>query len=134
MSAEKSKPRALVIGGSLGGLMAGIESLHAGCDVEIFERSPRALDDRGAGIVMQSETLHMLTHRCGLAEDETGVRLRQRQYLGHDDGKGRIRFLSGHRDRRTTSASRIVQSDRKPPLRPSKNIRVTRSLLPLTSP
>jgi 2-polyprenyl-6-methoxyphenol hydroxylase-like FAD-dependent oxidoreductase len=52
MSAEKSKPRALVIGGSLGGLMAGIESLHAGCDVEIFERSPRALDDRGAGIVM----------------------------------------------------------------------------------
>jgi 2-polyprenyl-6-methoxyphenol hydroxylase-like FAD-dependent oxidoreductase len=84
MSAEKSKPRALVIGGSLGGLMAGIESLHAGCDVEIFERSPRALDDRGAGIVMQSETLHMLTHRCGLAEDETGVRLRQRQYLGHD--------------------------------------------------
>src|SRR5258705_12040984 len=84
MSAEKSKPRALVIGGSLGGLMAGIESLHAGCDVEIFGRSPSALDDRGAGIVMQSETLHMLTHRCGLAEDETGVRLCQRQYLGHD--------------------------------------------------
>jgi 2-polyprenyl-6-methoxyphenol hydroxylase-like FAD-dependent oxidoreductase len=50
MSAEKSKPRALVIGGSLGGLMAGIESLHAGCDVEVFERSPRVLDDRGAGI------------------------------------------------------------------------------------
>jgi 2-polyprenyl-6-methoxyphenol hydroxylase-like FAD-dependent oxidoreductase len=45
----------LVIGGSLGGLAAGIELHHAGCDVEIFERSPRVLDDRGAGIVMQAE-------------------------------------------------------------------------------
>src|SRR5258708_14571676 len=78
------KPKALIVGGSLGGLMAGIELHHAGCDVKIFERSPRVLDDRGAGIVMQSETLHMLTQRCGMAEDETGVWLRKRQYLGHD--------------------------------------------------
>jgi 2-polyprenyl-6-methoxyphenol hydroxylase-like FAD-dependent oxidoreductase len=78
------KPKALITGGSLGGLMAGIELHHAGCDVEIFERSPRVLDDRGAGIVMQAETLQMLTHRCGLAEDETGVWLHRRQYLGHD--------------------------------------------------
>lgn len=77
-------PKALVIGGSLGGLMAGIELQQAGCEVEIFERSPRTLADRGAGIVMQAETLQMLTLRCGLAEDETGVWLRQRQYLGHD--------------------------------------------------
>ncbi len=76
--------RVIVIGGSLGGLMTGIELRHAGCDVEIFERSPRTLADRGAGIVMQAETLQMLTQRCGLAEDETGVWLRQRQYLGHD--------------------------------------------------
>lgn len=64
--------------------MTGIELPHAGCDVEIFERSPRTLADRGAGIVMQPETLQILTQRCGLAEDETGVWLRQRQYLGHD--------------------------------------------------
>ena len=76
--------KALIIGGSLGGLMAGIELHHAGCDVEIFERSHRVLDDRGAGIVMQTETLRMLTQRCGLAEDETGVWLHQRQYLGGD--------------------------------------------------
>jgi 2-polyprenyl-6-methoxyphenol hydroxylase-like FAD-dependent oxidoreductase len=79
-----SRPKALVIGGSLGGLMTGIELQHAGCDVEIFERSPRTLADRGAGIVMQAETLQMLTQRCGLAEDESGVWLHQRQYLGHD--------------------------------------------------
>lgn len=78
------KPKALIIGGSLGGLAAGIELQHAGCDVDIFERSPRVLDDRGAGIVMQAETLQILTQRCGLVEDETGVWLRQRQYLGHD--------------------------------------------------
>jgi 2-polyprenyl-6-methoxyphenol hydroxylase-like FAD-dependent oxidoreductase len=45
--------------------MAAIELYHAGCDVEILEPSPRVPDDRGAGIVMQSETLHILTHRCG---------------------------------------------------------------------
>ena len=28
------------------------------------------LDDRGAGIVMQPETLQMLTQRCGLAEED----------------------------------------------------------------
>ncbi len=78
------KKNALVIGGSLGGLAVGLELQHAGCDVEIFERSPRVLDDRGAGIVMQAETLHLLTRRCGLAEDETGVWLRQRQHLGAD--------------------------------------------------
>ena len=75
----KIMAKALIIGGSLGGLMAGIELHHAGCDVEIFERSHRVLDDRGAGIVMQTETLRMLTQRCGLAEDETGVWLHQRQ-------------------------------------------------------
>jgi 2-polyprenyl-6-methoxyphenol hydroxylase-like FAD-dependent oxidoreductase len=76
--------KVLIIGGSLGGLMAWIELHHAGCDVEIFERSQRVLDDRGAGIVMQVETLHMLTQRCVLAEDETGGWLHNRQYLDRD--------------------------------------------------
>jgi 2-polyprenyl-6-methoxyphenol hydroxylase-like FAD-dependent oxidoreductase len=34
--------------GSLGGLMAGIDLRRAGCDVEIFERSPRVLTMQAA--------------------------------------------------------------------------------------
>lgn len=77
-------------GGSLGGLMAGIELREAGAEVRIHERSPRVLDDRGAGIVMQQETLQMLIERCGLREEQAGVWLRYRQYLGKD-GKPEMR-------------------------------------------
>lgn len=79
-------PRALVVGGSLGGLMTGLELLAAGCDVEIFERSEHVLDDRGAGIVMQPETLSILSNRCGLKEDQVGVWLHYRQYLNATGG------------------------------------------------
>jgi 2-polyprenyl-6-methoxyphenol hydroxylase-like FAD-dependent oxidoreductase len=70
-----------VAGGSLAGLMTGIEIRFAGAEVEIHERSAGILDDRGAGIVMQPETLQMLTQRCGLAEEESGVWLNYRQCL-----------------------------------------------------
>lgn len=43
--------RALVIGGSLGGLFAANMLLRAGWDVEVFERTPGPLAGRGAGIV-----------------------------------------------------------------------------------
>jgi 2-polyprenyl-6-methoxyphenol hydroxylase-like FAD-dependent oxidoreductase len=48
--------KALIVGGSLGGLMSGIELRAAGVAVFIHERSDGVLDDRGAGIVMQPET------------------------------------------------------------------------------
>jgi 2-polyprenyl-6-methoxyphenol hydroxylase-like FAD-dependent oxidoreductase len=41
-----------IAGGSLAGLMTGIEMRFAGADVEIHERSSGVLADRGAGIVM----------------------------------------------------------------------------------
>ena len=43
--------RALVIGGSLGGLFAANLLLRAGWDVQVYERSPAPLSGRGAGIV-----------------------------------------------------------------------------------
>jgi 2-polyprenyl-6-methoxyphenol hydroxylase-like FAD-dependent oxidoreductase len=76
-------PKVAIAGGSLGGLMAGLELLAAGADVQVFERSGRALDDRGAGIVMQPQTLNILSERCGLDEDQSGTWLRYRQYLDH---------------------------------------------------
>lgn len=77
-----SGPSALVIGGSLAGLAAGLELKAAGLRVSIHERSKRVLDDRGAGIVMQPETVQLLSERCGLRGEQMGVWLRYRQYLG----------------------------------------------------
>ncbi|MCE2998719.1 MAG: FAD binding domain-containing protein [Betaproteobacteria bacterium] len=44
-------PRALVIGGSLGGLFAANLLLRQGWDVEVFEQSAQPLAGRGAGII-----------------------------------------------------------------------------------
>ena len=73
-----------IAGGSLAGLMTALELRAAGAEVEVFERSQRVLDDRGAGIVMQAETLEMLTARGTMQEAETGVWLSHRQYLNGD--------------------------------------------------
>jgi 2-polyprenyl-6-methoxyphenol hydroxylase-like FAD-dependent oxidoreductase len=75
---------ALVTGGSLAGLAAGLELRAAGLQVSIHERSERVLDDRGAGIVMQADTQQLLSERCGFRQEQTGVWLRYRQYLGKD--------------------------------------------------
>ena len=45
-------PRVLVAGGSIGGLTTGVLLSELGCEVEVFERSDRDLEDRGAGIVV----------------------------------------------------------------------------------
>ena len=76
--------RATVVGGSLTGLAAGILLRRIGWEVNIFERSSQVLSDRGAGIVMQQETLEMLG-LCGAKSDgDVGVRLSTRQYLAAD--------------------------------------------------
>jgi 2-polyprenyl-6-methoxyphenol hydroxylase-like FAD-dependent oxidoreductase len=65
-----AQPRALVIGGSLGGLFAGILLRQNGWRVDIFERVPEALAGRGAGIVTHPELLDILA-RCGAQADES---------------------------------------------------------------
>lgn len=81
---DLNSPRAAIVGGSLAGLMTGLELRAAGTAVEIYERSRRTPDDRGAGIVMQPETMDLLRRHAHLTEDEAGVWLRHRQYLGAD--------------------------------------------------
>lgn len=51
--------RAIVIGGSLGGLFAGNMLRKAGWEVDIFERSEQDLDSRGGGIVLQPEVVEV---------------------------------------------------------------------------
>ncbi len=63
------KERILIAGGSLAGFMIGIELVQAGVDVQIYERSDRVLDDRGAGIVMRPvQALRLWNWRAGLIE------------------------------------------------------------------
>lgn len=84
MSADKSRLHALVIGGSLGGLCAGICLREAGWLVSIFERSSGLMDDRGAGIVLQSEVLNLLEALKLATRADISVESRQRQYLNKD--------------------------------------------------
>jgi 2,6-dihydroxypyridine 3-monooxygenase len=50
------RPRVAVVGGSLGGLITGLQLRDVGCEVDIFERSPVHLEGRGAGIVLHPVT------------------------------------------------------------------------------
>lgn len=62
--------RALVIGGSLGGLFAANLLARAGWEVEVYERVGAALAERGAGIVTHDE-LFAAIRRCGALIDES---------------------------------------------------------------
>jgi 2-polyprenyl-6-methoxyphenol hydroxylase-like FAD-dependent oxidoreductase len=76
--------RALVIGGSLGGLFAAGLLRRAGWEVEIFERADEELSGRGAGIATHPE-LHELLTRVGVAVDERlGVSVAGRRTFARD--------------------------------------------------
>ena len=80
-------PRALVIGGSIGGLFAANTLRSIGCEVLVLERAAQDLAGRGAGIGTHAE-LHAAMRRLGLAfDDSLGVRVHVRVCLERD---GRI--------------------------------------------
>jgi len=76
--------RAIVIGGSLGGLFAALELRHIGWQVDVYERSPGQLESRGGGIVQQAEIAEVF-ERAGLDPDgPAGVVSAERVYLKRD--------------------------------------------------
>jgi 2-polyprenyl-6-methoxyphenol hydroxylase-like FAD-dependent oxidoreductase len=76
-----SRPRALIIGGSVGGLFAAGLLRGAGWDVAVFERSAEDLAGRGAGIGTREE-LFAIMRRIGIAPDPSvGVRVKSRLCL-----------------------------------------------------
>jgi 2-polyprenyl-6-methoxyphenol hydroxylase-like FAD-dependent oxidoreductase len=81
--------RAIVIGGSLGGLFAANLLARAGWDVQVFERVGSALAGRGAGIITHAGLFRALA-RSGVAADATlGVEVSRRVTLdraGHAVG------------------------------------------------
>lgn len=72
--------RALVVGGSLGGLATAHELRFTGADVAVYERSVDRTQPRGAGIVMQSEVAELLG-RLGRSVPSVSVSLSERQQL-----------------------------------------------------
>jgi len=78
--------RALVIGGSMSGLLAGIMLNRRGFAVDIFERVEKELAGRGAGIVAQAELIARLD-ALGLDTGDLGVAMTTRKIL---DRAGRV--------------------------------------------
>ena len=91
-----SGARAVVIGGSIGGLTTALLLRDVGFDVTIFERTPAVLDGRGSGIVLQPDTLRWFTERSTVNPAELSTSTRWVQYLDAADGVV-------HRDERTWS-------------------------------
>jgi 2-polyprenyl-6-methoxyphenol hydroxylase-like FAD-dependent oxidoreductase len=81
-----TKRRALVIGGSMSGLLAAIMLRRGGWDVEVFERVEQELAGRGAGIVAQGELIARM-NALGLETRDLGVAMSTRKIL---DQSGRV--------------------------------------------
>jgi 2-polyprenyl-6-methoxyphenol hydroxylase-like FAD-dependent oxidoreductase len=81
------RPRAVIIGGSMGGLFAALLLRRAGWDVAIYERNGMELAGRGAGVVTHAELFDVL-ERAGVKIDANiGVRVPGRRVL---DRQGNI--------------------------------------------
>jgi 2,6-dihydroxypyridine 3-monooxygenase len=86
--------RAVVIGGSIGGLTAALLLRDLGFTVEVYERSSAALSDRGSGIVLQPDTVRWFTDRSGQSLRDLSTSTHYVQYLNRDRGVD-------HREERT---------------------------------
>jgi 2-polyprenyl-6-methoxyphenol hydroxylase-like FAD-dependent oxidoreductase len=85
-----SHKRALVIGGSMSGLLAAIMLDRRGFEVGVYERVPGELAGRGAGIVAQPPLIARLK-ALGLGTSDLGVAIARRQIL---DREGRVTATS----------------------------------------
>ncbi len=77
-------PSVDVVGGSLGGLTAALLLRDAGCAVTVYERSPAALEARGAGIAVLEQTLRYPVERLGIAPGEISTQTDHVRFLESD--------------------------------------------------
>src|SRR5438477_145032 len=93
-----SKQRALIIGGSVGGLFAANMLRSIGWDTTVFERNAEELAGRGAGISTHPQ-LHAVTRRLGIPfDDSMGIAVNSVVFLDHDgrayDQRDTVRLMS----------------------------------------
>ena len=86
MTQRRGRRRALIIGGSMSGLLAALMLGRRGWQTEIFERVPGELAGRGAGIVAQSALIAQLK-ALGLPVCGLGVEITARKMF---DAQGRL--------------------------------------------
>jgi 2-polyprenyl-6-methoxyphenol hydroxylase-like FAD-dependent oxidoreductase len=67
------QPRAVIAGGSMGGLLIGTMLLRQGWQVDIFERAASGLESRGAGIAGHAELTAILKSIGLLADRAPGI-------------------------------------------------------------
>ena len=89
-------PRVAVAGGSVGGLTAALVLRDAGCDVRVYERSPAALQARGAGIAALDTTLDYLLTRGGFQATDVCSSTGWIRFLNRD---GSVQHEQPHRYR-----------------------------------
>jgi 2-polyprenyl-6-methoxyphenol hydroxylase-like FAD-dependent oxidoreductase len=78
--------RALIVGGSMSGLLAALMLRRGGWDVDVFERVESELAGRGAGIVAQPDLIERL-RRLAIDPTDLGVEITTRKIL---DASGRF--------------------------------------------
>lgn len=76
--------KAIVIGGSLGGLFAANLLHRAGWNVHVYERVAEELEGRGAGIVTHPELMEALQAAGVVVDDTIGVPVEERVTLAKD--------------------------------------------------
>ncbi|MEM9991972.1 MAG: monooxygenase, partial [Bacteroidota bacterium] len=81
----------IIIGGSIGGLSAGIALNCKGFDVEIYERSTSRMHDRGAGLVIQPDMMDYLIQHKISPKEIFGVPALERQVLD-ENGRAIYKF------------------------------------------
>ncbi|KAE8761516.1 FAD-dependent oxidoreductase [Paraburkholderia madseniana] len=78
MANPSARLKAIIVGGSLGGLFAANLLVRNGWDVDIFERVPEELAGRGAGIVTHPELFDAMTAAGIAIDDSIGVKVQSR--------------------------------------------------------
>jgi 2-polyprenyl-6-methoxyphenol hydroxylase-like FAD-dependent oxidoreductase len=83
---KPSKGRALIVGGSMSGLLAALLLRRSGWELDVFERVESELAGRGAGIVAQPDLIATL-RALGIDATDLGVEIENRKIL---DSSGRV--------------------------------------------
>jgi 2,6-dihydroxypyridine 3-monooxygenase len=77
--------RAIVVGGSIGGLTAALLLRRLGFDVSVFERTPNNLDGRGGGIVLQPDTLRWFAECSKQHPEQVSTSTHHVQYVNRNN-------------------------------------------------
>ncbi|MCS5723781.1 FAD-dependent monooxygenase [Herbiconiux sp. CPCC 203407] len=77
--------RALVVGGSIGGLTTALLLKDIGFDVDVYERTATPLHGRGSGIVLQPDTLRWFEERSSIDSAALKTSTGRVQYLDREN-------------------------------------------------